>query len=149
MVNHPEIFLSKGNPTVTFALYDAKHCSWLGIHFMRFLLGLLVYLLYLFVCFWLTLWGHVVGAKPSSEPMMGYCKLDPWELQWNLHRNLNILIKENAFEIFVRGMSAILSRPSMCLPFWGQNPNILGKLVKYNALTVCIAINNHGIIYAE
>ena len=33
------------------------------------------------------------------------------KLQWNLNRNLNIFIKENAFENVVWKMAAILSRP--------------------------------------
>ena len=51
------------------------------------------------------------GTKPSSEPMLEYCYLDPWELQWNLNRNLYIFIKENAFENIVWKMVIILSQP--------------------------------------
>ena len=33
---------------------------------------------------------RLADAKPLSEPMLGYCELDPWEqkLQWNLNQNL-------------------------------------------------------------
>ena len=54
---------------------------------------------------------RLVGAKPWSEPMLIYCKLDPWEqIQWNLNRNSYIFIQENAFENVVWKMAAILSR---------------------------------------
>ena len=52
------------------------------------------------------------GPKPLSEPMLGYCELDPWnKLQWNLNRNLYIFIQETAFENVVWKMASILSRP--------------------------------------
>ena len=55
---------------------------------------------------------RLVGAKPLSKPMRGYCF---WtirnKLQWNFNRNSYILIQENAFENVVCDMVAIMSRP--------------------------------------
>ena len=54
---------------------------------------------------------RLVGAKPLFEPMLEYCS-NLWnKIQWNLNRNLNIFIHENAFEIVVCEMPSILSRP--------------------------------------
>ena len=43
---------------------------------------------------------RLVGTKPSPEPMLAYCQLDPWEQisKWNLNWNSNIFIQENAIE---------------------------------------------------
>ena len=42
---------------------------------------------------------RLVGAKPLSEPMLEYCKLDPWEQNSiKFNRNSYIFIEENAFE---------------------------------------------------
>ena len=52
-------------------------------------------------------WG-MTGAKPLSGPMLEYCQLDPWnKLQWNVNRNSNIFIHENAFESVVCEMTSI------------------------------------------
>ena len=53
---------------------------------------------------------HLVGAKPSPEPMLKYCYLDHKEqisviFTWNS----NIFIQENTFESIVCEMAAILS----------------------------------------
>ena len=47
------------------------------------------------------------------------------KFQWNLHRSLNIFIKENAFENVVWKMAAILSRPQ-CVTF-GQSATCLNQ----------------------
>ena len=55
---------------------------------------------------------RLVGAKSSSDPMLDIVN---WnlsnKLQWNLHRNSNIFIRQNAFENAVCEMSTILSLP--------------------------------------
>ena len=55
---------------------------------------------------------RLIGAKPLSEQCWNIVN---WtignKLQWNLNRNLYIVIQENAFEIVVWKMAAILSRP--------------------------------------
>ena len=58
---------------------------------------------------WLSWW-----AAPSHH--LNRCRnIVNWtlenKLQWNLNRHLYILIQENAFEIVVRELAAILSRP--------------------------------------
>ena len=78
---------------------------------------------------------RLVGAKPLSEPLLEYCELDHWEQksvkwtignknQWNLNRNSNIFIQENAFENIVWKMTAILSRPKcvkkIFVKWWAQ-----------------------------
>ena len=51
-------------------------------------------------------------AKPLSEPMLGYCQLDPKEQTYeNFNTNSYIFIHENAFENVLCEMAAILSRP--------------------------------------
>ena len=54
---------------------------------------------------------RLIGAKPLSEQMLDYLN---WtlrnKLQWNLNRNFNIFIQENAFESVVCETAAILSR---------------------------------------
>ena len=50
---------------------------------------------------------RLTSAKPLSEPMLEYCKLE----HWSFHLNTTILIQENAFENVVWEMTAILSRP--------------------------------------
>ena len=53
---------------------------------------------------------RLFGAKPLSQPMLGYCQLNPQEqLQWNYNQNTEIFIEENAFENIVCEMAAILS----------------------------------------
>ena len=55
---------------------------------------------------------RLTGAKSLSEPMLQYCKLNPLEQpSVNFNRNLYIFIQENAFQIVVRELAAILSRP--------------------------------------
>ena len=53
------------------------------------------------------------GAKLLSEPMLEYCWFDPWEQTSvkYLSQNLYFLIQENAFEIVVGKLAAILSLP--------------------------------------
>ena len=41
--------------------------------------------------------------KPIFEPMLGYCQIDPKEQTWNLNRDANLFIHENAFENVVCG----------------------------------------------
>ena len=61
---------------------------------------------------------RLVGAKPLSEPLLGYSQLDPKDkIQWNISRNLKIFIQENAFENVIWKMAAIL--------FW---PHVLNQL---------------------
>ena len=55
---------------------------------------------------------RLVGTKPISEPMLGYCLFDPWnKFQWNYNQNRHISIQDNAFENVVCKMAATLSRP--------------------------------------
>ena len=75
----------------------------------------------------------LTGAKPLSEPMLEYCH---WTLrnkvQWNINRNSCIFIQENASEIVVWKMAAILSRPqcvNILLSPSGHNDNNILKLV--------------------
>ena len=52
------------------------------------------------------------GAKPLSEAVMEFCKLDPYEqTPVKFIRNSNILIQENALENVVCEITSILSRP--------------------------------------
>ena len=42
---------------------------------------------------------RLFGTKPLPEPILAYCQLNLWEqFQWNLNRNSNIFIQENAFK---------------------------------------------------
>ena len=51
---------------------------------------------------------RLVGAKPLSETMVGYCYFDPWEQTFSdINRNAYIFIQENV----VCEMVAILFRP--------------------------------------
>ena len=54
---------------------------------------------------------RLVGAKPLSEPVLKYCKLDHQEkkLQWNINQNSYISIEENEIENVVCDMFAIFS----------------------------------------
>ena len=49
------------------------------------------------------------GAKPLSKPMLGYWILS-YKIQWNFNQNTNLFTHENASEIIVCEMAAILSR---------------------------------------
>ena len=50
------------------------------------------------------------GAKSLSEPILGYCYLDPRnKLQWNFNQNIKLFIHENAYEKIVCETAAILS----------------------------------------
>ena len=49
------------------------------------------------------------GAKPLPKPVLGYCQLDPYKLQWNNNQNTKLFIHENASENTVCEMAAILS----------------------------------------
>ena len=54
---------------------------------------------------------HLFGAKPLSEPMLGYFQLDPRNTrQWKFDQNIKIFIRMNASENIVSKMTAILSR---------------------------------------
>ena len=67
----------------------------------------------------LTIIGSDDGLSPSLYLIKCWNIVDYtlWnKLQWNLNRNLNISIQENAFENVVWKMAAILSRPQ-CVNF--------------------------------
>ena len=54
---------------------------------------------------------RLFGAKPFSEPMLGYCQLDPKELtSVKFNQNTKIFIDENASENITWEMAAILFR---------------------------------------
>ena len=59
---------------------------------------------------------RLVGAKPLSKPMMGYCQFDPPGTNSSgiLHRNWNIFIQENTFENVVSKIATISSQ-SQCV----------------------------------
>ena len=62
---------------------------------------------------------RLVGAKPLSEPMLGYYWTLRKKLQWNIDRNPNSFIQENAFENVVCEIAAIFPRPQWVNPvFW-------------------------------
>ena len=44
---------------------------------------------------------HLAGAKPLSEPMLAYCKLEPGTCQWNINQNATIFTNQTAFKNFV------------------------------------------------
>ena len=78
--------------------------------------------------------NSLVGVKPSSEPILEYCWLDPfsYKFQWSLNRNLYILIQWNAFENVAWKMAAILSRTIAVIgislydkPHWSPSKSIL------------------------
>ena len=49
-----------------------------------------------------TIIGSDNGLAPSSEPMLIYCYLNSGnKFQWNLSKNSNLFIQENAFENIV------------------------------------------------
>ena len=51
------------------------------------------------------------GAKPLSEPMLGYCQMNPKEqISVKLKKNSEFFIQENAFENVVCEMATILCR---------------------------------------
>ena len=51
------------------------------------------------------------SAKPLSEPVLGYCQLDPQEqTSVKCNRNTKLLIRKNASENIVCEKTAILSR---------------------------------------
>ena len=58
---------------------------------------------------------RLFGAKPLSEPMLGFCQLDPKEQNFGeiLIKNTKLFINENASENIVCEMAAILSRGEM------------------------------------
>ena len=54
---------------------------------------------------------RLFGAKPSSKPMLGYCRFDLRnKLEWNVNQNTKLFIHKNASENIVCKMAAILSR---------------------------------------
>ena len=67
---------------------------------------------------------RLLGAKPSSEPMLGYWDIVNWtlrnKLQWNFNQNTKLFIHENASEKIVCEMAAILSR-GRWVNFWFDN----------------------------
>ena len=56
---------------------------------------------------------RLFGAKPLPEPMLTYYQLHPYwnKLQWNINRNSNNFIVENAYQNLVCKLSAILCHP--------------------------------------
>ena len=51
---------------------------------------------------------RLLGAKPLSEPMLTYDRLDVWEKSpGNINRNSNIFIQDNAIKNVVCKMTAI------------------------------------------
>ena len=54
---------------------------------------------------------RLVGAKPLSEPMLGFYWTLRNKLLWNFYRYSSIFIQGNAFENVVCEMVSILSRP--------------------------------------
>ena len=52
---------------------------------------------------------HLFSTKPLPEPMLTTCQLDR---QWHFNQNMKFLLNENAFEIIICKMVAIL--------FWSQ-----------------------------
>ena len=87
-------------------------------------------------CFLLTHWGRVThicvgnltiigpdnGLSPPSHYLNQCWNIVNWtlrnKLQWNLNRNSNIFIQENAFESVVCEMASISSRPQWVLMGW-------------------------------
>ena len=54
---------------------------------------------------------RLFGTQPLSQPMLGYCQLDPCEqIRWNFNQNTQLFIQENAYENIICEMMAILSR---------------------------------------
>ena len=73
---------------------------------------------------------RLFGAKPLSEPMLGYCQLNPLnKIQWIFNRNTNLFIHENASQNIVCQKAAILSRGrwvnSLAPVIFGSNINPL------------------------
>ena len=81
---------------------------------------------------------RLVGAKPLSEPMMDivYWTLRN-KLQWNLNRNSNIFIQENAFKNVVWKMAAILFR------FHCVNSCLMATIIHKSSLPLCVCIAIH------
>ena len=78
---------------------------------------------------WLVAW-------PAPSHYLNQCRyIVNWtlgnKLQWNLNRNANIFIQENAFETVVRKMAAILSRPQ-CVNHTPLDNNPGHRLAHYN-----------------
>ena len=60
-----------------------------------------------------TMACRLFGAKPLSEPLLGYCQLDPKEqtsAEWNFNQNTKHFIHENTCDDIVCEMAPILSR---------------------------------------
>ena len=54
---------------------------------------------------------RLFGAKPLSKPMLSYCQLEPWEqTSMKLSSKYKTFIRENAYQITVPEMSAIVSK---------------------------------------
>ena len=79
---------------------------------------------------------RLVGVKPLSEPMLEYCKLDPWERNSiKFNQNSCIFIQGNAFENVVWKMTAILSRPQCVnIHITGKWQSLDGPSIKKAAL---------------
>ena len=61
----------------------------------------------------------LIGAKPLSKPMLGYCQLDPYEqTSVKSNQNTKLFIHENAFENIVCRMTTILSRGDELMTQW-------------------------------
>ena len=75
---------------------------------------------------------RLAGAKPLSESMLDYCKLDlKNKFQWNSNRNSNIVIQENVFESVVCEMTSILSRSQWVNCISAQNLDGSQQCKKY------------------
>ena len=74
---------------------------------------------------------RLVGAKPLSQAMLGYCKLDPGK-QTSLKSNLYILIQENAFENVVSKMGTIC----LGLAFWSGH-----QMSLWQNTSICNAVS--------
>ena len=74
---------------------------------------------------------RLFGTKPSSEPMLHYDQLEPWEqISVKLYLKFEPFIQENAFENIVwEKISAILSRLQY----------VKMKIAKYNLHTTVSA----------
>ena len=94
---------------------------------------------------YLTHWGQVthicvgnltiIGSDNGPSHFMNQCwNIVNWtlrnKLQWNLNRNSNIFIQENALENVVCEMASILPRPQCVLDYWFSNKSLLFEIEK-------------------
>ena len=75
---------------------------------------------------------RLLGTKPLPEPMLAYCQLASWE-----QISVKIFIQENAFEIVVCQVAAILSRGRWVNKLFLTNVDLC-----YNIPEFFIYINN-------